>query len=176
MTTKQTPGRSSPPLRVPGFVRQRGEELSCVAQRHPLTLLFPGLLTVLLWLLPYLAFLLVGVSLWFSLSFLVAGGIGLYVSYRAFYSWQSSYYIVTSLRVVVINQENFFNRSVSEAELENILTIRYDVPGMLRSIFNFGTVTIQASGVKEEGDVVLLDIPDPYYYQEKIAQAQSATS
>lgn len=145
-----------------------------VAKSHPLTLLFPGLLTVLLWLLPYLAFLLVGVSLWFSLSFLIAGGIGLYVAYRAFYSWLNSYYILTTARVVAINQESFFNRSVSEAELPNILSIRYDVPGVLRSIFNFGTVTIQASGVKEEGDVVLLDIPDPYYYQEKIAAAQSA--
>ena len=74
--------------------------------------------------------------------------------------WWNQIYIITSDRVVTVEQRGWFSRSMSESTLENILYINHEVKGPLKTLFGFGDVRIRASGVTED-EIVFYNIPNP---------------
>ena len=58
--------------------------------------------------------------------------------------------IVTDRRVVDINQEQLFFRSVSELSLVNVEDVNSVIADFLPSLFNYGNVEIQTAGAKEK--------------------------
>lgn len=86
-----------------------------------------------------------------------------------FLVWIDYYFdvwIITTKRIVNINQRGLFSRMVSELELEKIQDITTDVKGVIPTFLNFGNVYIQTAGKTER--FIFQSIPDPYAIKDLI--------
>ena len=70
-----------------------------------------------------------------------------------FIIWYYDIYVVTSMRIIDINQKGIFRREVLETPLTSIGNISQSTEGVMETFLNFGTVKIQTPGseVKFEG-------------------------
>jgi len=80
----------------------------------------------------------------FVLSVLV----GMYLALRCFVVWFWNAFIITSLRIVDIDQRGLFDRTVSEAVYDKIQDVSYRVKGFWQTIFGFGTLFVQTAGAQ----------------------------
>lgn len=82
---------------------------------------------------------------------------GIFYGGREFYIWYANVCILTNQRLVDIDQRGFFQKTVSDIDLEKILDISYSVKGISQTIFQIGTIKVQASGA----NLILKNIKDP---------------
>lgn len=68
-------------------------------------------------------------------------------------------FIVTNKRVVDIEQEGLFNRTVSEQPVDRIQDVTSEMKGVLSHIFRYGNVYIQTAG--EEERFIFENVEDP---------------
>ncbi len=78
-----------------------------------------------------------------AFGFLVFVGVldALHVAVIAY--WNA--FVITSSRVVDVDQRGFFDRTVSAAPYDKIQDASYSVRGVLGTIFNFGSVTVRTA-------------------------------
>jgi hypothetical protein len=57
-------------------------------------------------------------------------------------------WIVTSERVIEINQRNFWSRQVDSLFLHKVQNVRTDVSGFFHTIFGFGRVSVESAGAE----------------------------
>lgn len=98
--------------------------------------------------------------------------IGLIIGLVLFsYHWISWYYsmcVVTDQRFLQINQTGIFkSRSVNDIALSRILSVNYEVKGMMANLFGFGTIIIQTL----VGDFVIQKAPRPAITQAGIVSS-----
>ncbi len=74
-------------------------------------------------------------------------------------SWFFNVGIVTNKRVVDIDFFNLIHKRISDAELDRVQDVTFTVSGILRTMFNFGTVFIQTAAEKPE--LSFEDVPNP---------------
>lgn len=67
--------------------------------------------------------------------------------------------IITSIRVVEINQEGLFSHTISELHIDKIEDATSKVTGVFGSLFNYGDVFVQTAGTLER--FVFNDVPNP---------------
>ncbi len=80
---------------------------------------------------------------------LLAFGYYLYIwlfFYRAFLDYYLDVWIVTNQRILNIELEDLFNRTVAEQKLNRIQDITTEQKGFLPHFFNYGNVYIQTAG------------------------------
>ena len=103
------------------------------------------------------AFLLVAAAFFFMLPLFKAGvwgvagfaalnAVGFFFALRAGWVWYWNAFIVTSERIVDVDQRGFFHRTVSEAAFDKVQDVSYAIKGMLGTILRFGTIEIQTAG------------------------------
>lgn len=88
-----------------------------------------------------------------------------------FHEWIDYYldvWIVTNRRILNIEQEGFFNRTISEQNIERVQDVTSEVKGRLETFLDFGDVYVQTAG--EEKRFVFEQIPHPYQVAEKIIE------
>lgn len=95
-----------------------------------------------------------------------------YIVY-AYILWYRDRFIITSERIVDIDQKGLFTRKVSEIELEKVQNITHTVAGLFATMFNFGTVVVQSAGAN---DLTLDHISDPAGIQEEITRLVKVAS
>jgi uncharacterized membrane protein YdbT with pleckstrin-like domain len=151
--------------------QKEGEEIVLVIRQHA-WVFFPVILQIIA-----IIVLAVMVS-WFAKSSnitswatIIAILIAIYLVFRTWFMWNSRVYIITDDRLISVDQKGWFNHSVSEANLENILFINHEVKGPIKTIFNFGDVRIRASGVNED-ELVFFNVTNPYDIQQIIVKVQ----
>ena len=69
----------------------------------------------------------------------------------AFILWMDYYldvWIVTTERIIDVNQIGMFRREVSEFPLYNIQDVTIEIPGFVATLFRYGTIRIQTAGSK----------------------------
>ena len=79
-----------------------------------------------------------------------------------FVAWTSYYldaFVITNKRIIDIEQLGLFARDVSEMRLEKIQDIKVETIGILASLLNFGTISIQSAG--EAKEFLITFIPNP---------------
>ena len=109
-----------------------------------------------------LAYVTIGMSVWFL--FLIMTG---------FMIWTHFYldiWLLTTKRLVIIDQVHFFHRTVSVLRLENIQDIEYNINGLLATFLNFGTVKVQSASSFEQ-NFKSNGLPDPKTLQSIIQKA-----
>lgn len=134
------------------------EELIGVLHHHPVTYAKQIAITV---------FLILG-SFFFMFALFSLGEIGvalfcaliltgvIYGS-REFYIWFANACVITSQRLVDIDQRAIFHKTVSDIDYAKINDISYSVKGINQTIFNIGSIKVQSSGAT----LLLKNIKDP---------------
>lgn len=59
-----------------------------------------------------------------------------------FFDWYYDVWLVTDVSIIEIMWDGFFNKSSARIEYHIIQGIGYEVKGLARTIFNFGTITL----------------------------------
>lgn len=82
--------------------------------------------------------------------------------------WHYSVCVVTNERFIQFSQKGIFkSRSVNDIPLDRILSVNYQVKGMLETLLGFGTIIIQTL----VGDFVIAKVPKPADTQANIVSA-----
>lgn len=98
---------------------------------------------------------------WGSAVFAVSVIAGLLLALRAAIMLRWNAFIVTSQRVIDIDQRGFFERVVSDAPYDRIEDVSYHVRGVMGALFHFGSVIVQL-----DGDHVRLELRDVHQPRE----------
>ncbi len=81
--------------------------------------------------------------------------------------WRNDTFQLTDRFVIDIDRRPFgFGESRKQAALSNIQNVKAFRPGLLPTIFNFGTVSVETAGV--DADITFEDVPDPSKIQSDI--------
>lgn len=156
----------------PDFISpKRDEEITLVVRQHPWFFFVPTLYILLLITICVLVYMKVGSGPIVSWTTVAAAILSAYILIRYWYMWYNQTYIITTDRIVAIDQKGWFTHSVSEAVLENILFINHVVKGPIKSMLDFGDVHIRASGVTED-ELVFRNVANPYDIQQLIVNSQ----
>ena len=67
-------------------------------------------------------------------------------AFNSFVSYFLNVWIITSARIVQIEQTGFFNRQVSSFLLGRVQDITTDIHGILADLFRYGTVRVETAG------------------------------
>ena len=143
------------------------EEVWLHLKRHPMTMYRLGLGLVGFALLVTAVLVIFGASAFSSIGLSAYILIGGYYAFKAWFIWHNCHYILTTERVIAVDQKGFFHRGVSEAPLDKIQNVAYEVEGPYQTFLDFGTVRILTAGQKE-ADVEFLFIAHPYDVQQEI--------
>lgn len=95
--------------------------------------------------------------------------VGLFISWTNYYL---DVLIITTKRLIYVNQIGLFSRRVSISRLDRIQDATGEVFGIIPTLLDFGEVTIQTAA--EEQTFVVRDIPRPAHVKALILQAQEA--
>lgn len=93
------------------------------------------------------------------------------LSLFAFLLWMEYYldvWIVTTRRIIDVDQRGLFHRVVSEIPLSRIQNVTIDINGILETLLKFGDVTIETAG--ELGDFTAVNVPLPYKIKDAILE------
>ncbi len=99
----------------------------------------------------------------YSLLIFLESVFALLIWVYAFLIWVDYYldmWIITSEKIVNIEQKGLFLRAVSELKYNKIQDVTVDVRGFFPTILNYGDVQIQTAG--EQGKFLFRHVPDPY--------------
>lgn len=95
--------------------------------------------------------------------------IGIFFLTRAIYCYRESLFIITDQRLFIINQTGFFRRKITEIDLYKILDITSQTDSFAKTILKFGDLLVRTAGAREDGGLIIKNIPDPYSVEQRIA-------
>jgi len=99
----------------------------------------------------------------------------LFLWIQGFLIWVDYYldvWIITSERVVGIDQRGLFVRHVSEMPLARVQDVTNTVRGFFPTILNYGNLHIQSAG--EDPQMIFRNVSDPYQVRETIMRLHRA--
>ena len=159
-----------------------GEEMLTIVHRHPIGLIglylgaFVGIVAVVT------LFVLLTPDLLDSLdkqgNRALLGGILFALTILVLFLFVSTYVyrqgrlLITNRSLVEINQVSLFIRKVSRLSMSNVEDVNADQRGILATVFNYGTLTIQTAGEME--NFVFKYCPSPNKYSDIILEARQA--
>jgi len=94
------------------------------------------------------------------------------VLFTVTYVYRQSRLLVTNKSLVQIMQKTLFNRKVSRLSMSNVEDVNEEQRGIISSLFNYGTLTVQTAGT--EDNFVFTLCPDPTKLADKIIEARQA--
>ncbi|HMP67197.1 MAG TPA: PH domain-containing protein [Candidatus Paceibacterota bacterium] len=99
----------------------------------------------------------------------------LFILWIAGFVFWTDYYldtwIITTKRVIDIEQHGMFRREISIVQLDKIQDVKSDVHGIIASIMNFGDIHIQTAGQQKE--FLIHGVPEPDNVRHKLNEALS---
>jgi len=98
----------------------------------------------------------------YPLAILASSGYILFIWLFLFFSFIDYYldvWIITSERIIDVNQEGFFSRTVAELKLFQIQDVTSELKGFLKFIFKYGDVYVQTAG--EVQRFTFKQVPNP---------------
>lgn len=117
------------------------EEVRALVRRHPLTLTGPLAIASLLIVVPF--FFIFPLFRWGMAGmviFLAAVISGIILAIRAFLLWNSNVLIITSLRLVGVDQRGVFSRFVVETPLSYVAEVTWQRQGWADACFKTGAI------------------------------------
>ncbi len=85
---------------------------------------------------------------WGLLIFILLFVIALVYAVDIWMKWYFDLFVLTNYRILNIDQKGIFTREVSEVTYKNVQGVNYELTGIFAMLFNYGTVKIQAIGIK----------------------------
>lgn len=137
------------------------EDVRHITRRHVLTM-FPGLvLALILIVIPF--FLMFPLFTWGIpgvILFFAAVLIGIVVAVRTLLLWDADILIVTTFRLVDVDQRGIFTRIVSEAPLDAVQDVSWSRSGILQTLFRMGSLKVQTAGATANIEAKSIPHPD----------------
>lgn len=171
ITKHQLPGHTHNPLasfcylpdRVNFETQEKEEKVVLFLRKHIITNVPWVLLAALFILAPFILsvfpllsslpekFQMVAIIFWYlvTLAFIL----------ESFFTWFFNIYILTDERVVDIDFYNLIYREISDAKIDKIQDVTFNVGGVARTLFNYGDVFIQTAGTIPNFEFQA--VPDP---------------
>ncbi len=180
---------ANPPVNPPPIVDgalasllEPGEQMITVVRRHPIGIIIIYLEALIGVLALGVLAVFIAPDIFSDLStqtnrLIIAGTIFavamlIFVLFVATYVYRQSRLLVADKSLVQIMQKSLFIRKVSRLSMSNIEDVTAEQRGILATIFNFGTLTIQTAGELE--NFIFPTCPDPNKYAHKILEARQA--
>lgn len=159
--------------------RKKDEKIIMLHRRHPFILLTKIAFWVVVAIMPFLFYIILGKVVFPYLSspafypivILFTTTYYLYVWLFIIYTFVDYYldvWIVTNYRVVNVEQKGLFNRVISEQQLYRIQDVTAEIKGVFSTFLDFGTVYIQTAG--EETRFIFKQIKGPRSCATKITR------
>lgn len=150
--------------------QRAGEKVLEVVRGHPYVLYPPALRTA------FVSALALGIVLylppaWSPLAVLILI-LGLIYLFRAIYCYKESVLIITDGRLFIVNQRGFFLRKITEIDLYKILDMTSETKGFAKTMLKYGDLVVRTAGSRDEGGLVIANIPDPYSVEQRIANLE----
>jgi len=92
----------------------------------------------------------------------------------ATYVYRQNKLLVTDKNVVQIIQSGLFIRKISRLSMSSVEDVSAEQNGLLATIFNYGTLTIETAG--EQKNFIFPFCPDPNKYADQILEARQKYS
>ena len=140
------------------------ERIVLFLRRHPITNLGWIVISILMFLaptvlssFPLLSFLpdnfqFVAILMWYMIA--------IAYTFESFLDWFFSVYIVTDERIFDVDFVNLVYREVTDANLDQIQDVTVRVGSVIRTLFNFGDISIQTAAEKPEIEFEAVPNPD----------------
>ncbi|MFA6215458.1 MAG: PH domain-containing protein [Patescibacteria group bacterium] len=159
--------------------RQRDEKIIILIRRHYFIILIKFLVWIILAILPFLFYLMMSnvlkgflpAELFYPIVTLFASIYYLYIWLFAFYSFVDYYldsWIVTTRRIIDIEQKGLFNQTISEQQLYRIQDVTSEIKGFFATFLNYGNVYVQTAGELER--FIFKQVPNPGLVAKKISE------
>jgi membrane protein YdbS with pleckstrin-like domain len=144
--------------------QEADEKIIILIRAHPITNVGWILLAILMFFIPGIArsigvfnslpggFDLVITLVWYLITMV-------YIL-ESFLGWYFNVYFVTNLRVIDVDFYNLVYKQVSDANIDKIQDVSYNMGGVLRTVFNYGNVFIQTAAKVQEFDFLAIPNPD----------------
>lgn len=144
--------------------QENDEKIILLLRMHPITNLKWILISLLMILVPSIVGIL-GLFDSFPLGFSVVMTLGWYLITSAymlesFLTWYFNVYFVTDRRIIDVDFHNLIYKQVSDAQLNKIQDLTYNMGGVVRTFFNYGNVFIQTAGEVNEFEFLAVPYPD----------------
>ena len=162
---------------------QKGEEVVVILRRHWFAVLNLVIVTIILFSVP--------VFIWYFIhSFfpeylqhdiitpvLIIGASIFYLSvwlfsFTDFIDYYLDMWVVTTDRIINIEQQGLFKRTTSELNLSSIQDVTAEIKGPIQTFFHYGNCYVQTAAEKQR--FVLKNIPNPERVQESIIHLSEA--
>lgn len=164
---------------------ETGEKVLKQVRKHWLPFLLELIFIVFLALVPLLVFVFAPETLVEQVSDGLTGNINvLFIFFYLlwltvlwmvlFYVWTDYYldvWIVTSHRIIDIEQKGFFNRQVSSFRLDRIQDITISINGLVPTMFGFGNIHVQTASADQ--NFIIPNASDPEGVKKLILEAYS---
>jgi membrane protein YdbS with pleckstrin-like domain len=143
------------------------ERIIVTVRRYGLTYFWHGFLVVLLLSSAFFFMFWLFAHHWWGISlFFMDLGVGILLLFRTLFIWQKNQLIVTTHRVIDIDQQGFFDKTVSEIPYDQIEDVAGRTKGIFGTIFRYGELNIQTGAGKIQ--IVLQKIKQPVALQQQI--------
>ena len=154
---------------------KEGENVVRLTRRHILTLAPPLLLALVLIVLPFfLLFPLFDLGVIGVVMFAAAVLFGIGVAYRGVMLWDADVLILTTHRLVDVDQKGLFTRNVTEAQLANIQDVSWSKKGFWQTVLGMGSVQVQTAGSANK--IEAIHIAEPQRLAEFLNDMRHQTS
>ena len=146
---------------------KEGEKIVTIVRRYGLTFFWHWLLIFLLFVVPFFfMFWLFNHGWWGQILFFVPVAFGIFTLIRLIFIWKKNIFIITTHRVVDIDQRGFFDQVVSDVPYNQIVDVSGRIKGFWGTIFRYGSLQIQTGNGKVQ--IIIERIKQPVYLQQEI--------
>ncbi|MFA4930447.1 MAG: PH domain-containing protein [Patescibacteria group bacterium] len=150
---------------------REGEEIISVIRKFPLVFFWPGLWSAAFIIAPF--FFLVPLwqwERWGVLVFFMLLGIGMYIAIRTVVVYSLNVFIITTDRIIDMDQVGFFSKTVSETTYDKVQDVSYTIKGISQTLFHYGNVVIQTAG--QQVNLELTSVKHPEKVQQIIVHVK----
>lgn len=145
-----------------------GEKILYVAHQHILVLKLTAAKSSFLGItLPIILFFIFPQFLWFFVAWTV---VGFGVFFYHLFDWYFDAWLLTTSGVIDIQRNGFFDMTATRIDYHMIEGISYNIKGVIPTIFNYGTITIDKIGAKTS--VVLENAASPKKIEQRALKYQ----
>ena len=154
------------------FAGQRTDEkVLMIWRQHPWILAKPGLIVVAILLIVGVCLRIFGATSITSFVIVMALIVVAIIVFLSLFMWLNGTHILTTERVIDVDQRKVFHRVVGELPIEHIQDVAYEVKGPIATILNFGNVVVQTIG---GGTTITIEmVQAPYDVQQEILEARN---
>jgi membrane protein YdbS with pleckstrin-like domain len=95
---------------------------------------------------------------------------GIFLSVRTIVIYSLNVFVITSQRIIDIDQAGLFDRTVSETTYNKIQDVSIRIKGVWQTVLHYGSIIIQTAG--NQANIELMGVKNPEKLQQLITEVQ----